>query len=268
LKLKAHAKINLHLFVGPKRADGYHSLDTIFQELSLHDTLTLQRAPRQITLRVLNSKISAGADNLVVRALTMLRDKLDVKEGTAAILKKGIPVGAGLGGGSSDAAAALKGGWQLWTGEKFSNRRVPPLLLNCAKKLGADVSFFLVGGIARAKGIGEKLQPLPKRKKRWLVLIYPRVHVSTPKAYGWIDEARQVRIKPFSERNHFEAVVLPRYPAIRRAKEELKRLGCQEVTMSGSGSSVFGFVGGKAAARRIQRALRTKPWDVFAVHTI
>jgi 4-diphosphocytidyl-2-C-methyl-D-erythritol kinase len=268
LALKARAKINLYLYVGPRRADGYHSIDTIFQEISLHDEMSFRVVPGDITLRIKGAKLSAGPDNLIVRALEALRRSLKISKGMDVTLTKNIPMGAGLGGGSSDAAAALKAGWKLWTGKAFSSKRVPVLLNRCAKKLGADVSFFLVGGTARAKGIGEKLYVLPKTKKRWLVLVYPRVHVSTPKAYGWIDETRQVRTRVDRSRNHFEAVVLPRFPAIRLVKKELTRLGCSDVTMSGSGSSVFGFISSKEKAEKIKRALRVKAWDVFAAHTI
>lgn len=265
MKLQARAKINLHLHVGPRRADGYHSIETLFQEISLHDTLIFRVAPKKIQLRVANAKLGPVRNNLVVEALTLLRHRLGLQAGMDVTLKKQIPVGAGLGGGSSDAAAALKAGWLLWTRLPFSPQRMPPLLLRCARELGADVTFFLRGGRAKAKGIGEKLTQLSRRKKQWMVLVYPRVHVSTPDAYRWIDQEKPVS---FKNKNDFEAVVLPRFPAIRKAKEELKRLGCQGVMMSGSGSSVFGFVPGKTAAQKIKRQLSTKPWDVFAVHTI
>src|SRR5262245_48161478 len=114
MKSKAHAKINTRLYVGPRRSDGYHSIDTIFQEISLHDTLTFRLAPRQIALRITGNKLTSGSDNLVVRALERLRDELGVDAGMSVTLDKRIPLGAGLGGGSSDAAAALKAGWTLW----------------------------------------------------------------------------------------------------------------------------------------------------------
>ncbi len=272
----ARAKINLHLHVGPRRADGYHSLDTLFQEISLHDRLTFRVAPKKITLRVKGARLTAGPDNLIVRALEMLRGKLGISEGMDVTLEKNIPMGAGLGGGSSDAAAALLAGYKLWTGKKG----IPKILFDCAAKLGADVAFFLRGGRAQAKGIGEKLSKPTFGPKKWLVVVYPRVHVATPLAYRWIDESRHnpspVALSLKGEgwergkaaRNDFEKVVLPRFPAIRKAKEELRRLGCTGVMMSGSGSSVFGFADGKAAAEKVQRSLRLKPWDVFVAHTI
>jgi len=281
LVLSARAKINTHLYVGPRRADGYHSIDTIFQEISLQDTLTFRLTPQRISLSVRGAKLTAGPDNLIVRALEMLRKEMKIDSGMAVSLNKKIPMGAGLGGGSSDAAAALKAGWKLWGSRKGAS----PLLFKCAKKLGADVSFFLMGGRARARGIGEKLISLPSQKKKWLVLVYPRVHVSTPLAYRWLDESRhpgtllagvQVLVKTWvpakkhagTTFNDFESVVLPRFPTIRRVKEELRRLGCQEVTMSGSGSSVFGFVTSKSIGEKVKRSLRTKAWDVFVVHTV
>jgi 4-diphosphocytidyl-2-C-methyl-D-erythritol kinase len=193
LTLHAHAKINLYLHVGPRRADGYHSIDTLFQEISLHDTLTFRLAPARISLRVTGGKLSAGPDNLVVRALEMLRQTLSVKAGMRVVLDKKIPMGAGLGGGSSDAAAALLAGWTLWKGPV--PKKIPLALFDCAKKLGADVSFFLMGGRARAGGVGEKLMPVKKYAKQHLVLVYPRTHVSTAEAYRWIDQERPVKIK-------------------------------------------------------------------------
>jgi 4-diphosphocytidyl-2-C-methyl-D-erythritol kinase len=281
LTLKAHAKINLHLQVGPRRADGYHTIDTLFQEISLHDTLTFAPAD-SISLRVSGGDVAAGADNLVVRALELLRKKLRTNAGMKATLTKRIPMGAGLGGGSSDAAAALLAGWAIWTGQPpqraISRHGLPKLLFECAAELGADVAFFLRGGRAHAKGIGEKLAKPQASEKKWLVLVYPRVHVSTPKAYGWIDESRHDalrvsaratgKLKSRPAGNDFEKVVLPRFPAIRAAKEALRKHGCAGVMMSGSGSSVFGFVRNEAAALDVKRALRLKPWDVFAVHTI
>ena len=117
--LKARAKINLHLDIGPRRADGYHSLKTIFQEISLHDTLSFTTTPHPISLSLKGrgtkgeGRLSTGSDNIVVRALETLREKLDVSAGMKVHLTKKIPMGAGLGGGSSDAAAALWGGWWL-----------------------------------------------------------------------------------------------------------------------------------------------------------
>lgn len=278
LTLRAHAKINLHLDVGPLRPDGYHDLRTLFQEISLHDTLTFSLADRELSLAVTPEGVPAGPDNLIMRALGKLRASLRIKRGMRVRLQKNIPVGAGLGGGSADAAAALMGGWALWKGSGAVPvaGRVPPVLKRIAKTLGADVPFFLLGGTAWGEGVGEKLTPVPECPRRWLVLVYPRVQVSTRVAYKLLDAARLRRPSTNGHRVHaahlrpvnsFEPVILPRFTAVRAARVALEAAGCSGVLMSGSGSSVFGFAAGKKDAERIARRLRKKPWDVFVAHT-
>ena len=137
-----------------------------------------------------------------------------------------------------------------------------------APKLGADVAFFLRGGLAKATGIGEKLTPLKSGPKKWLVLVYPKVHVSTPLAYRLLD-ANRSRVRPPAKYfNSFEPIILKKFPAIAKAKQALMDLGCTGVMMSGSGSTVFGFVAGKSGGQRVLRALKSRPWDAFLVHTI
>jgi 4-diphosphocytidyl-2-C-methyl-D-erythritol kinase len=273
--LNAHAKINLHLDVGPRRKDGYHSLVTLFQEISLHDTLEFELTPARLSLSVSNNKLSTGPDNLILRALHMLRQELGETRGLRVRLTKRIPMGAGLGGGSSDAAAALWAGWVAWKNrplkEAIERRRIPPILKRCAPKLGADVAFFLQGGRAWGRGIGEQLKAVRRYKKDFYVLIYPRVHVATAKAYAWLDESREVGLKLRGLKegeNSFEEVVLPRFPEIKLAHQELKLRGASPVLMSGSGASVYGVVADESAARRIQRALSKKRWDVYAVRSV
>ncbi|MCB4755833.1 MAG: 4-(cytidine 5'-diphospho)-2-C-methyl-D-erythritol kinase [Elusimicrobia bacterium] len=275
LTLPACAKVNLHLRIGRRRADGYHSLQTLFQEISLHDDLTFQRLPSRLRLITSGGRVPKGRSNLIVKALALLRKKLRLKSGMEVRLKKRIPVGGGLGGASSDAAAALWGGWLLWTGQRKPVQRyrkqVPPVLFDCARRLGADVPFFLKGGKAEGKGIGENLRTLPRGSKKWLILIYPRVSVSTAKAYQWLDEERKKnRPRPVIKkgpRNDFEPVVLPRFPAVARARSELIGLGCRSVMLSGSGSCVFGFVGNRAEGSWIAKKLAPRPWNVFLLHT-
>ncbi len=288
LAVPAFAKINLHLAIGSHRPDGYHSLHTLFQEISLQDRLVCRLTDGAVQLTTNASHIPTGKDNLILKALLLLKKELGVSGGIHVELDKQIPTGAGLGGGSSDAAAALWAGWVLWKripgAEAIKRGNVPALLYQCARRLGADVPFFLAGGRAEGRGIGDRLTSLPKTKKRWLVLVYPRVFVSTPKAYGWLDEARGQRgfgrrdsgsverrpnpLWPRKYRNDFEAVVFPRFPAVLAAHTELKTLGCRQVMMSGSGASVFGFVKNRLEGARILRRLKSKRWDSFLVHTL
>jgi 4-diphosphocytidyl-2-C-methyl-D-erythritol kinase len=279
LTVPAYAKINLHLDVGPRRDDGYHDLRTLFQEISLHDTLAFEPAPRHLSLTVSPPGLPTGPENLVIRALERLRTELKIKKGLRVHLTKRIPVGAGLGGGSSDAAAALLGGWALWKGRGRLPRRgkLPELLPRLARELGADVPFFLLGGTAWGEGIGERLTPVRRKEpKRWLVLVYPRVHVDTRSAYRLLDAARHKRPSTNGHQsaagflqptNSFEAVILPRFTAVRNARAALQKARCKDVLMSGSGSSVFGFRTSRKDAERVAQRLRKKPWDVFVAHT-
>jgi 4-diphosphocytidyl-2-C-methyl-D-erythritol kinase len=270
---RAHAKINLHLDVGARRADGFHSLRTVFQEISFHDTLRLARTKKAIAFSCSDKKLS-GRDNLIVKALTLLRAELNTAAGARAHLTKRIPVGAGLGGGSSDAAAALMAGLELWAPLELlrDKRKSAALLFPLAKRLGADVPFFLFGGTAKASGIGDALTPLPTQPKRWLVLIYPRVHVSTPAAYKLLDEFRDrastTRTPRGSFFNSFESAIFPAFPTVAAAHAALRAAGCSGVMMSGSGSSVFGFVKNESQGRKIRRALAQNSWDVFLAHTL
>lgn len=270
LKLAAPAKINLFLKVGPRRRDGYHSLETEFQEISLSDQLEFHVTDSPVLrLSVSGASLPVDSTNLVIRALAALRLRLKVKQGMSVHLHKAIPIGAGLGGGSSDAATALWAGWLLWKQKPKSlyRRRVPPILKELATQLGADVSFFLKGGRALGRGKGEILKPLPQLPSRWMVLVYPQVHVSTAKAYAWLDHDRKKKSKSSETPNDFEASVFRRFPKIARVKKTLERLGCQNVQMSGSGSSVFGYVLRENEGAQLTRSMSRRPWDVFLVHT-
>ncbi len=295
--LDAHAKINLFLKVGPRQSNGYHSLCTLFQEIALGDSLIFSPTDGPIELQVrfdeagfaarkaktrngMNSaRLSSGADNLVVRALSLLKKKLKVRSGARVQLVKRIPMGAGLGGGSSDAAAALWGGWILWKqGRRDYERRkkhVPAVLKACAAQLGSDVTFFLSGGFAMGEGRGEILTPFPKLVERTLLVVYPRVHVSTKVAYGLLDQSRRRATQTFDSGldatgigNDFEPVVLRKFPKILEVRNRLELLGCHPVQMSGSGSAVFGFVPSEKDGRRWARLLSREPWDVFLTRTV
>lgn len=269
IKLNAHAKINLFLKVGSRRRDGYHSIHTVFQEISLHDILIFKPIQAGLKLKVQPRGLSGGPSNLVIKALRMLQEKMKTERGMSVKLIKKNPIGAGLGGGSSDAATALWAGWYLWQNKKIPNnfrkRSVPTILSQCAKKLGADVSFFLKGGKAIGRGRGERLQYLKQKKIRWLILIYPRVHVSTAKAYEWLD---QIKRKGIRKGNDFENVVLSRFPKIQRARKALVSVGCEDVLLSGSGSSVFGFVSSKPEGKRILKKIKKRYGDAFLAHTV
>jgi 4-diphosphocytidyl-2-C-methyl-D-erythritol kinase len=270
VRIPAYAKVNLRLDVLGRRTDGYHELRTIFQAISLHDTLTLEttRVPG-IDLRISgNSQLASepGKDNLVYRALERLSGELGIRGGVRAVLTKRIPVGRGLGGGSSDAAAALLGLLRL-AGKWIE----PACLLEIASALGADVPFFLYGGRALGIGRGNEIYPLPDvAPRRPLLVVSPdEIAVPTKEAYQWLSEQLTngdgpTKLMRFCAlcwspqggalSNDFEAAVFPRYPRLAAIKRELLTQGAAEASLAGSGSAVFGVYQHPAKARRAARA--------------
>jgi 4-diphosphocytidyl-2-C-methyl-D-erythritol kinase len=269
VRVPAYAKVNLRLDVLGRRADGYHELRTIFQAISLHDTLALEsRRESGIDLRIAgNSELAAapGPENLVYRAIEGLSRELGLKQGVRAVLTKRIPVGRGLGGGSSDAAAALLGLLRL-TGKRIEAAR----LLEISSGLGADVPFFLHGGRALGLGRGDEIYPLPDGPRRHVVVVSPHeIAVRTKDAYQWLsEELTNVDVPTKLVRfcalcwspqggvlsNDFEAAVFPRFPRLAAIKRELLQQGAAEASLAGSGSAVFGIYQHPAKARRAARA--------------
>jgi 4-diphosphocytidyl-2-C-methyl-D-erythritol kinase len=277
----AYAKVNLCLDVLGQRTDGYHELRTIFQTITLHDTLALEVAQNaKMDLRIVGNSALAGEpgrDNLVYRALDELRRELRFKEGLRAILTKRIPVGRGLGGGSSDAAAALIAFLRL-TGKRMDAAR----LIQIASGLGADVPFFLRGGRALGIGRGDEIYPLPDVARRSVLVISPgNLAVPTRDAYQWLARRLTKRQDPTklwqfctlcwspqgdALSNDFEAAVFPRYPRLVAIKRDLLRQGAAGASLAGSGSAVFGIFRNPAKARRAARAF---PKDqVFVCSTL
>ena len=268
VRVPAYAKVNLRLDVLGRRADGYHELRTIFQAISLHDTLELKLKDEPgVDLEILgNSELAAqpGKDNLVYRALEGLAREIGFRRGIRAELTKQIPVGRGLGGGSSDAAAALLGLLRL-TGKQVETAR----LLDIASSLGADVPFFLHGGRALGISRGNEIYPLPDSPRRAVLVVSPHdVAVATKDAYQWLaeltneeDPSKLMRFCALcwspqggALSNDFEAAVFPRYPRLGVIKRELLRQGAAEASLAGSGSAVFGIYQDPAKARRAARA--------------
>jgi 4-diphosphocytidyl-2-C-methyl-D-erythritol kinase len=281
VRIPAYAKINLRLDVLGRRADGYHEMRTVFQTISLHDTLELQslREPG-IDLRIAGNPQLAGEpdrSNLVYRAIDELSRALELKHGVRAVLTKRIPVGRGMGGGSSDAAAALLGVLRL------TGKRIKPMrLLKIAAGLGADVPFFLHGGRALGIGRGDEIYPLPDISRREVLVVSPHeIAVPTKEAYQWLPEQLTNREDPsklmqfcalcWSSQggalfNDFEAAVFPRYPRLAEIKRELLQYGAADASLAGSGSAVFGVYQHPAKARR---AARSFPKDqVFLCSTV
>lgn len=284
VRLPAFAKINLCLHVVGQFPDGYHELRTIFQSISLHDTLELKLSSRkEITLEIDDPALPADSTNLVWRALEALRHELRFRPGVHAKLTKRVPVARGLGGGSSDAAAALTGMLRL-------TRRQLPLarLMEIAAGLGSDVPFFLFGGRALGVNRGDEIYPLPDAPHRTILIVSPRgIGVSTRDAYSWLDprstQSPQLTKPVATHRiwgfcalcwsrqdsdvsNDFEAAVFRRYPRLAKIKRTLLQGGAAEAALAGSGSAVFGVFRNPAQARRVAREF---PKDqVFVARTL
>ncbi len=263
VRIRALAKLNLDLRVIGKRADGYHELRTIFQTVSLADTIDLAFTPARRTAIVLEDAL-AIPDNLAARAARLVMDSMRAAGRVEIRLAKKIPMGAGLGGGSSDAAAILLALPAL------AGRVVQlPQLLAIANQLGSDVPFFLFGGRAAAAGRGTELFPLPDSPARHGILIAPGIHISTAEAYrllgaGLTTGLQQNKIESFQSQvwgqgcpgtgvNDFEGVVFEQHPRLGAIKRKLIRAGASPAMMTGSGSALFGLFEDRAhAARAIQ----------------
>jgi 4-diphosphocytidyl-2-C-methyl-D-erythritol kinase len=280
VRLPAFAKINLCLHVMGKRPDGYHELRTIFQAISLHDTLELSIEPGGSGLFSLSSNdatLPLGPDNLVWRAIEAIRPDLGFHGSISVQLNKRIPVARGLGGGSSDAAAALIGMMRL-----TAVQVALPRLVEIAAGLGADVPFFLFGGRALAVNRGDEIYPLPNARKQTILVVSPRdIGVSTRDAYEWISAELTKTAKPpkiwgfcalcwsrqgAAVSNDFEGPVFRHHPRLGEIRDALLKRGAADAALAGSGSAVFGVFRNPAQARRTARAF---PEDsVFVVETV
>lgn len=245
----AHAKINLTLSVGEKRPDGYHTIDSVMHSISLADTITLEKAPT-ISLAITYGEAPKGKENLMVQAAELFFQKTGISGGVTLTLEKRIPSEAGMGGGSSDAAAVLRGLQRLYN--------VPvsrETLAAWSAPLGADIPFCVLGGAARCQGIGEILSPLTPWTNLPLVIVRPPISVSTGKAYGELDrllvkpenttpacltalQGRNQESLASSLSNDFETGLFPLESMLQNASTYLRNLS-RPALMTGSGSAFF-----------------------------
>jgi len=278
-RVSAPAKVNLRLSVLERRPDGYHDIDTLFQAIDLADEVVVRLTDEGIRLRVSGADVGPEEENLAHRAAVRFTKDFGLRGGIDIELTKRIPAGAGLGGGSSDAAAAL-----LALAALHDVPRAEPRLQDAAASIGSDVAFFLgVSALARGRGRGERLEPLPALPIAHVVVVSPPVHVSTAEAYaalaasrggasrvrgeavnpgGWKDVAAQAT-------NDFQPVVASTHPEVARALRALGATGCAFALMSGSGSSVFGVYEGRAAANEAAtRLTQDLGWPSRAARTL
>ena len=273
ITVQARAKINLTLDVFNKRADGFHSLASIVQSISLFDTLELLPAPGEDIRLSCDGEHAVGvptdSTNLVVSAARAVLDVAHCSAGIDMRLHKGIPSQAGLGGGSSDAAAALIGVTVM-----FGLDIGPKLLHDLAVKLGSDIPFFLSGGTAIMRGRGENISPIADVPPFWLVVVKPDVNVSTAWAYGAldsvIDRSSNRATKPLEnalkagdfartvscQSNDFEQPVFQHFPKLAWLRDELQMAGALTAHLCGSGSAMYGVARDETHAQRIANLLR------------
>ncbi|NQT00230.1 MAG: 4-(cytidine 5'-diphospho)-2-C-methyl-D-erythritol kinase [Candidatus Omnitrophica bacterium] len=284
LKAKAPAKLNLYLNVLRRRPDGFHDIETIFEKIDLCDEITLIKRPRGIKISCRHKGVPGDKRNLAARAAQLLFSKTKYRRGVEIRIKKNIPVAAGLGGGSSDAACVLSGLSRLLQ-LKVSRGQLHKL----AEQVGADVPFFVSPRIrAIGRGKGEILSPLLAKPKNWYVLVIPKsVSVSTRGMYQdptMVLTKRPGGVKIVSQAlakgnitalnkysyNSFEQILRKKYKQIQEIKKALKTLGVSATLISGSGPCVFGIARNRKEAMRISAKLRAKSkiWRIIAAATL
>ncbi len=278
--LPSFAKINWTLRVLGKRGDGFHELFTVFQTVSLHDTISFAESD-SLELTCDDPTLPVDGRNLILKAAEMLRARYCVTQGAAMHLEKHIPSPGGLGGGSSNAAVALIGLARLWElGEGVD-------LHSIAAELGSDVAFFLYGGTAVGTGRGEEIEPVDDKGSASMLVVTPRIWVSTRDAFGELDaptltnEARNHilsvcrkeagSLDPRSSvlTNDFERTVFSAHPEVENVKNTLLGLGAANSALSGSGASVFAVFEKEETRQAAIKALdQASTWRKFAVSTI
>ncbi len=270
----AYAKVNITLAVGAKRPDGYHDVTSVMQRLSLCDTLTVSPASHGITLTCSDPTLPTGEGNLAYRAAELFLRTLHLRGGVTLSLEKRIPSQAGLGGGSSDAAAVLCALRRL-----FAPDLPDTALETMAAALGSDVPFFIRGGTQLAEGRGERLTPLPPLQDGWFVLVKPPESFSTPTMYRLLDARPAPDAPPLPPLqaglpalaaglfNSFEYAV-PAESDVWRVKSRLVERGALATLLSGSGSAVFGLFDDEAVARAAAAALRATWPETFLTRPV
>jgi 4-diphosphocytidyl-2-C-methyl-D-erythritol kinase len=279
LCLESPAKVNLRLEVLKKRKDGYHEIRTIFQKISLHDTLCFSLSQKRgIRITTDHPGLPTGKRNLVHRAAVSLMEKAGRPRGVRVDIEKRIPLGAGLGGGSSNAAATLKALNQLL---KLNLNEKE--LMEIGRGIGADVPFFMFEGSAIGAGIGDRLRRI-ELPSFWYILIYPDFEVSSRWAYQNVILTKSkydINLRELLKsreaiarllHNDLEKVVSARYPEIALMKELFAEAGAGGTMMTGSGPTVFGLFPGeekaKVAFQWLKKKVKGKGWEVIKAHSI
>ncbi len=265
IRLPSYAKINLGLVIKGKRGDGFHEIETLFLQVDLKDEIKIKRIKEPaVHFYCSHPELPAGGDNICVRAANLLIKNADIQNGVEIHLKKNIPIGAGLGGGSSNAAVVLLGLNKLWNLNLQHQQ-----LLELAGQLGSDVPFFIRGGMALAKGRGEELSTFDTNFDLPILIIYPEIKIITKWAYDQLNlnftmKKKSIKLAGFKDRkfndvdfydvfeNEFEEIVFKRYPILKNIKKQINQRNPIFTSLSGSGSAIFGIF------RREDEALEAK----------
>ncbi|MCH7656432.1 MAG: 4-(cytidine 5'-diphospho)-2-C-methyl-D-erythritol kinase [Chloroflexi bacterium] len=278
IRLRAPAKVNLSFEVLGRRADGYHEVRTVLAAVDIADEIELREAGG-LSLTVEPEGAAPVEDNLVLRAAALLRDVAPAGAGAAIVLRKRIPVAAGLGGGSSDAAGALLGLRHLWEIDLSDDA-----LARLAARLGSDVPFFLRGGTALAAGRGEELTPLPQPVERFVVVVVPEEAAAgkTERMYGMLgpqhfsdgaptgEVARRLRAGEAlggALYNAFEAVAPAAYPSYEGLRAAFADAGASAL-LSGSGPAMFALAAGETEAEALRERLAERGYDAWAARLL
>ena len=276
-RVRAFAKINRSLEVLGVRPDGFHELRTVFQSIALHDTLAIRAVPGAFQLTCDDPACPADRSNLIWRAAEQVwkaAGRRGVPRDVSIQLTKRIPLQAGLGGGSSDAAAALRAFGRLW-------RVNPDRVRAIGSALGADIPYFFEGGTALGLERGDLLFPLVDAPRAWVVLVIPSFGVSTKQAFAWWDRDGARRLQASAGRsakafalpkqrmiNDLQAVVAKRHPEIGRLVRALERAGASHAAMTGTGSAVFGLFSTRTNAQRAASLVSTRRSRTIVTRTV
>jgi 4-diphosphocytidyl-2-C-methyl-D-erythritol kinase len=278
ISLNAHAKINLSLDVLNKREDGYHNLQMIMQTIQLHDTISIHEIPEGVEIKCEAPYVPNNSTNIAYKAAEAMINKYKLDAGVRIVIDKKIPVAAGLAGGSTDAAAVLKGINILFKIGIEQNE-----LMQIGKTIGADVPYCIMGGTALAEGIGEKLTPLEPLGNIPIILIKPKLGVSTAWVFKSLDldkvskrpdtemlikalEKKDIKYLAENMSNVLEGVTISKYPILEKIKKNLLHKGAIGSMMSGSGPTVFGIFDNEDKAKKAFNILKTSKNDIFLTH--
>ncbi|MBI4444612.1 MAG: 4-(cytidine 5'-diphospho)-2-C-methyl-D-erythritol kinase [Acidobacteria bacterium] len=288
LSLPSFAKVNWILKILGKRSDGFHEILTLYQTVDLKDGLELQVLDQPVIQLEVNGRSPGPVrENLVLRAASLLREHVSGTKGVFIRLKKRVPMSAGLGGGSSNAAVTLMALNQLWeAGLSLSQ------LAELGGRLGSDVPFFLWGGSALGEGRGEIITPLPDNAERELLLVHPGMSISTSEAYGlemwgsWTPEAvltsrgaaskmqnfreavENFKCSPALLENDFETPLFKKYPLLQRVRQILAEAGCEKILLCGSGSTLLAISSAEGRLRAAEAVERNDLGRVFHCRTL